>query len=192
MASQGYLLLQSSATSAVRKRVSAMLQQVGASAKDPRLNALATTVLLQAKGPIDEVVKAIDEMVETLKEEEGKDLETKETCESEREEDTKSAREYSLKIDDFTDVITRNEARIAELKAEIEKLEASIKQMKEDLKEAKRTREDEKAAFEAALADDEAAAKLIAQAKDTLANFYKDNGLALTQKAAQAPPPPPT
>merc|ERR1719217_1179516 len=62
--------------------------------------------------------------------------------------------------------------------------------MNADLLEAKRAREDEKAAFEAALADDEAAAKLIAQAKDTLANFYKDNGLALMQK--QAPPPPPT
>merc|ERR1712139_388284 len=131
--------------------VSSMLQQVGASAKDPRMNSLALSVLLQAKGPIDDVIKAIDEMVEKLKEEEEVDLEVKETCETEREEDTKSARDLSVEIDDFTDVMTRNAARIAELKEEIEKLEAAIKQSKEDLAEAKRTREDEKAAFEASL-----------------------------------------
>merc|ERR1712100_1013941 len=121
------------------------------------------------------------------------DLEVKETCETEREEDTKSARDLSVEIDDFTDVMTRNAARIAELKEEIEKLEAAIKQSKEDLAEAKRTREDEKAAFEASLADDEAAAGLIKQAKETLANFYKDNELALLQdkEPGKAPPPPP-
>merc|ERR1719453_1033169 len=123
MKSQGYDFLQKSAKSAVRERVSSMLQQVGASAKDPRMNSLALSVLLQAKGPIDDVIKAIDEMVEKLKEEEEADLETKETCETEREEDTKSARDLSVEIDDFTDVITRNTARIAELKEEIEKLE---------------------------------------------------------------------
>jgi len=191
MKSQGYLLLQKSAKSEVRERVSSMLQQVGASAKDPRMNSLALSVLLQAKGPIDDVIKAIDEMVEKLKEEEEADLETKETCETEREEDTKSARDLSVEIDDFTDVITRNTARIAELKEEIEKLEAAIKQSKEDLFEAKRTREDEKAAFEASLADDEAAAKLIKQAKETLQSFYTDNELALLQAKKGAPPPPP-
>merc|ERR1712139_327439 len=81
--------------------------------------------------------------------------------------------------------------RIAELKEEIEKLEAAIKQSKEDLFEAKRTREDEKAAFEASLADDEAAAKLIKQAKETLQSFYTDNELALLQAKKGAPPPPP-
>jgi len=192
MKSQGYLLLQKSAKSAVRDRVSSLLRQVGASAKDPRMNSLALTVLLQAKGPIDDVIKAIDDMVETLKEEEEADLETKETCESEREEDTKKARDLSIEIDDYTDVITRNTARIAELKEEIEKLEAAIKAMKEDLEKAKRTREDEKAAFEAGLADDEAAAGLIKKAKETLQGFYEDNGLTLLQdkKVGQAPPPP--
>jgi len=199
--SQGYLLLQKSAKSAVRQQVSSMLRQVGTSAKDPRLNSLAMTVLMQAKGPIDEVVKMIDEMVQTLKEEEEADLKTKELCESDREEDTATARDLSVKIDDLADQITRKTARIAELTAEIETLEAAIAQMKEDLKEAKKTREDEKAAFEGALADDKAAAKLIQGAKDVLANFYKDNDLAmLIQKAAQpptgieagkAPPPPP-
>jgi chromosome segregation ATPase len=190
MKSQGYLLLQKSQKTGVRKRLTSMLRQV--SANDPRVKGMIA--LLQAGGPLDEVIKAIDEMVATLKEEEATDLETKERCESDREEDTKSARDSSVEIDDFTDVMTKNSARIAELNGEIEKLEAVIKEANDDLLEAKRAREDEKAAFESSLRDDEAAAGLITQAKDTLANFYKDNELALLQKAAQkgAPPPPPT
>jgi len=163
---------------------------------------LAKTVLLQAgEGPLDDVIKAIDEMVATLKEEEAKDLETKETCETNREDNTASARKHSLNIDDLTDTITRNTAKIAELKGLIEAKEAENKQLAEDLEEATKNREKEKLQFEAAKADDEAAAKLIQQAMDVLANFYKDNGLAFMQKAAQAPtveagkappPPPPT
>jgi chromosome segregation ATPase len=156
-------------------------------------------VLLQAGGgPLDEVIKAIDEMVATLQEEESADLEKKETCEKNREDDTASARKHSLAVDDMTDTITRKTARIAELKSLIEAKEAENVQLAKDLEEATRNREDEKAAFEASKADDEAAAKLIQQAMDVLANFYKDNGMALVQKAAQAPtveagkaPPPP-
>merc|ERR1719197_2103417 len=133
----------------------------------------------------------IDEMVATLKEEEAADLEKKETCEENREKDTASARKLSLEIDDFTELITRKQARITELKAIIEEKEAEIKAMEEALKEATRKREDEKAAYEAAKADDEAAAKLIKQAKEVLEGFYKDNGLVFAQRGKQAPPPPP-
>jgi len=197
--SQGYLLLQQSRKSDLRQRASAIVRQVGAATKDARLNKLKA--LLQAPADdIKEVVVAIDKMVEDLQKEEAEDLEKKETCEKDREEQTASARDWSVKIDDFSDVITRNQARIAELKAIIEEKEAEIVQMKKDLEEAKRTREDEKAAYEAAKADDEAAAGLIKKAKETLANFYTDNDLNLVQKAAQpptniqagkAPPPPP-
>merc|ERR1719160_2484166 len=140
----------------------------------------------------------IDEMVEELKKEADEDLKVKEKCESEREEKTAEARDLSVQIDDFTDVMTRNKARIAELEGLIEVKKEENIQMEKDLVEAKRTREDEKAAFEAALADDEAAAELIMKAKETLVNFYKDNGLALAQfaqpptiEAGKAPPPPP-
>jgi len=196
--SQGYLqtmLLQKAAKSSVRQRAFAML----VSAQDRRLDSLKA-LLETNEGPLDEVIKMIDEMVATLKEEEAADLEKKENCEKAREEDTAQARKLSLNIDDLTDVMTRNEAKIKELKAIIEEKEAEIKKMEEQLKEATRTREDEKAAFEAAKADDEAATKLIEQAMEVLKGFYEENGLTLVQRAAQpptnieagkAPPPPP-
>jgi len=167
-------------------------------AKDHRLDSLKA-LLQQSEGPLDEVIKMIDEMVETLKKEEGADLEKKETCESQREEDTASARKLSLNIDDLTDVMTRNEAKIKELKAIIEEKEAEIKKMEEELAEATANREKEKLAYEAAKADDEAAAELIKKAMETLKGFYEENGLTLVQRADQpptveagkAPPPPP-
>jgi len=201
--SQGYLLLQKSAKSAVRQRVSSMLRRIGASAKDPRLTRLGVTVLVQAgEGPLDKVIDMIKEMIETLQEEETTDLEQKEQCEKDREEDTASARQLSVEIDDFTDVISQNTARIAELQGLIETKEAEIAEMKKDLEEAKRTRADEKAAFEAALADDEAAAELITKAMDVLAGFYKEMEAGFfiqksahrqppTVEAGKAPPPPP-
>merc|ERR1719456_2119815 len=74
--SQGYLLLQKSSKSVVRQRASAMLTQLGTKAKDPRLKKL--TMLVQAaEGPLDEVIKMIDEMVEELKKEADEDLKVK-------------------------------------------------------------------------------------------------------------------
>merc|ERR1719158_2389756 len=79
--SQGYLqtsFLQVSATSSVRQQVSSILRQAATSAKDPRLTRLAINVLLQTKNSaIDDVVKAIDKMVDTLKKEAEEDLKTK-------------------------------------------------------------------------------------------------------------------
>jgi len=79
--SQGYLqtmLLQKSTKSVVREQASTVLRRLGARTKDPRLASLGKTVLAQAaEGPLDEVIKMIDEMVETLKKEEESDLEKK-------------------------------------------------------------------------------------------------------------------
>merc|ERR1719281_1626655 len=197
--SQGYLLLQKSALSSLRKQASAAIRRVGVVANDPRLQALAMTVLLQQKGHFDKVIEAIDKMVETLRAEEAEDLKNKEECEKERMEKTKEARKMSLQIDDATEEIARQRGLIEELKAQIEEKEAEIKELKEALEKATKQREDEKMAYEAASADDHAAVELIKQAMDVLKGFYEDNGLVLAQRGAQppevkageAPPPPP-
>merc|ERR1719262_1648692 len=90
--SQGYLLLQQSELSKLRKQASAAVRRAGLSAQDPRLAVLAMHVLLQQKGHFDKVIEAIDKMVETLRAEEAEDLKNKEECEKERMEKTKEAR----------------------------------------------------------------------------------------------------
>merc|ERR1719159_2086287 len=166
--SQGYLLLQKSALSKLRKQASAAVRRAGIVANDPRLQALAMSVLLQQKGHFDKVIEAIDKMVETLRAEEAEDLKNKEECEKERMEKTKEARKMSLQIDDATEEIARQRGLIEELKAQIEEKEAEIKKLKEDLAAATKQREDEKLAYEASSADDHAAAELIKKLKEDL------------------------
>jgi len=206
--SQGYLLLEkstekSSARGAIQrraKRAYELLHQASSTSKDTRLALLAMRVKMQQQGHFDEVISAIDKMVETLKEEEEKDLENKEQCESEREENTKEAREKSLEIDDASDEITRQEQIIKETEEQIELKKEEIKKLKEEIEEATRQREDENAEYKASKVDDKAAIELIEKAMDVLKAFRTENNLDLVQRGAQeppkveagkAPPPPP-
>jgi len=132
--------------------------------------------------------------------EEETDLETKQTCEEDRMADTREAITSSRDIDDMTDAITQLSSRIADCQKKIEDLIADKKANREELKKAQRMRDDENAAWKKTDADDKAAAETVANAKNVLEGFYKDNNLALVQKHAQpvsgmeagdAPPPPP-
>jgi len=199
MKSQGYLLLQKSTTRAIQQEASNVLRQAGVLAKDTRLNQLAIKVLMQQEGHFDKVLKAIDKMIDNLKDDEEEDLKNKEDCEDDRMENTKDARVKSLEVDDATDEITREKAKIAEAEEQVKLLKEKIKTMEEDLKVAKRQREDEKAEFESSLAQDKAAVELITKAMDVLKAFREDNELDLVQANAkqkrrqpgEAPPPPP-
>merc|ERR1719440_571270 len=139
-------------------------------------------------------------MIKQLKKEENQDLETKQTCEDDRMENTRKAITNSREIDEKTDEITALDAKIAECQKTIKDLEAAIKKTQDELKAATKVRKEENAEFKKTDADDKAAAETVANAKDALASFYKKNGLNLLQKEAQpvsgmaageAPPPPP-
>merc|ERR1719281_907122 len=199
--SQGYLLLQKSASSKASQKAAALLRQVGLAAKDSRLTVLAGRALpAEQQAEIDKVVKLIDEMIQTLKDEEAEDLKSKEECETTREEQTNLAQEKSNEIDDASDAISREEAKIAEWKSQIAEKKDEIKKLEEDLAEATRTREKEKQEYETALADDKAARDLIQQAMEVLKGFYEENFSMLQGAAKQppvveagkAPPPPPS
>jgi len=203
--SQGYMLLQEGSTvSSSFKRITsaaAVLRQAAHAGKDVRLGVLAAR--LAASGPkfFEEVISAIDKMIETLKDEEAEDLKNKEACEADRADDTRDAIVLSRKMDDFTETITRLQAEIEDAKAEIKEKRATSKETRSQLNEAKEQRKAEHSEFKTALADDEEMAKVVAEAKAVLENFYKENELMLVQrqpevaeaiKAGKAPPPPPT
>merc|ERR1719262_1029081 len=99
-------------------------------------------------------------MIQTLKDEEKEDLLSKEECEKNRMDQTGEARKASIEIDDASDAISREKAKIAEWKDQIAQKEEEIKK----LNEATDAREKEKAEFEKNKADDEAAADLIDKA----------------------------
>jgi len=179
---------------------SAALQEAARRSGDKRMMALVAVVQAgpSVKTKFDPIIKAIKKMIALLASEEETDLDTKQTCEKERMENTRDAIVYSRKIDDKTDKITKLTSDIAECEKEIEQLEADHKATKEALKKASNMRADENRAWKATDADDKAAAETVANAKGVLEGFYKDNGLALIQKqpvegmeAGAAPPPPP-
>lgn len=169
---------------------------------DKRLAALATRLSAapMATGThFDEVIEAIDAMVVTLKEQEASDLENKETCESDRAEDTRSAIKAGRRVDEASDKITKLKNDIVEIEKTVEDNLAEIKAITEELAKATTVRGDEQAGWVQSNEDDKAAAALVMQAKDVLANFYSENNLNLVQTGAamdpgaagDAPPPPP-
>merc|ERR1719421_656026 len=154
---------------------------------------------LRSTGHFDEVIKAIDKMISTLKAESETDLKEKEYCEKARAENTRDAQVKSRTIDELTDKITKLESEIKEMEAQIEEMKEAIDKLMKELKEATELREKEHAEWDK---NDKAAAELVMQAKDVLASFYTDNKLVLAQRskepyvyeaveAGQAPPPPP-
>merc|ERR1719313_3295006 len=145
-------------------------------------------------------------MVSDLHEEADEDLKTKETCEKDRMDNTKTAKKSAQAMDDETALINRKKANIEAMQKEIAGIVAHVKELKLQLEEAQIQRAKENREYKAAKADDEAAAVLLGKAKDVLEKFYQDNGLALSQTArksllrakqpevvaGEAPPPPPS
>merc|ERR1719378_1446739 len=204
--SQGNFFLQESSAgcSQVKRatKVVHKLRNMAAKHRDPRLSALAVAVQLNARGHFDKIVEEVMKMVSDLHEEADEDLKTKETCESDRMTNTKTAKKSAQAMDDETALINRKKADIEAMQKEIAGIVEHVKDLKLQLEEAQIQRAKENAEFKAAKADDEAAAVLIGKSKDVLEKFYQDNGLALAQTgkrvaqpevvAGEAPPPPPT
>merc|ERR1719468_661676 len=198
--SQGYFFLQEKSTSQMRNQDNAarLLKKAAAVSKDARL--LRIVSQLSAGGHFDEVIEAIDKMVAMLKEEEADDLKQKETSEEDRAADTRDAIKTARSMDEMTESITALKAEIEEIKKNIVENEDEIKKNKDELAELTKIREDENREYLSAKADDEAASELVANAKDVLETFYKENNLMLSQvskkqpfvtEAGKAPPPPP-
>merc|ERR1719463_106115 len=93
------------------------------------------------------------------------DLEIKETCEKDRDENTNEAKRMAYAIDTQTSVIVRKKHHVDELDEKIAGCEASIKDLNLKLEEATANRMKEKAQYKASKADDEAAKGLVNKAK---------------------------
>jgi len=167
---------------------------------------LASLAALANASHFDEVIQAIDSMLQVLRSEEQSDLTNKEACESDRASDTREAITKSREMDDLSDTITTLKAKVAELQAEIQDKNAQVDAINKELKDAQTQRDEEHAAYTVAKENDVAAIALVTNAKSVLETFYKENNLMLLQnrnlrgkraespfksEAGQAPPPPP-
>merc|ERR1719326_292995 len=212
--SQGYLFIQMQRKGsddeimqkrALMHKAFVALRKVGEEVHDARLSTLALKVLMKSHSKdipdeLKDVIKAIDKMIERLQKDEEDDLKAKEDCEQNRMDDTKTARETSLEIDDATEEIARQKTKVEEQKEQIKIAEEAIKGLKKDKEEAETQRGRDKEEFEADKVTDEAAVELIDKAMTVLKEFYANKFLLLAQKdkqrpeveAGKAPPPPPS
>jgi len=168
---------------------------------DARLLALAKVIAPEGgsvKVKFGPVIKAIDNMLKNLQDNEDQDLKIKQTCDEDRMENTRKAIVASREIDDMTDKVTKLTEVIAQCEKDIAELIAEHKKTKESLEKAQRMRDDEHAAWLITDKDDKEAAATVESAKEVLENFYKENDLVFVQKqpvtgmaAGDAPPPPP-
>jgi len=204
-ASQGFLFLQEGALRISQRTEDAVkaLNKAAQRTHDSRVAALAK---IAGSGLFDQVIQAIDSMLQVLRTEEASDLTEKETCEKTRARDTREAIQTSRDMDELTETITALTAKVAELTSEIQDKEAQVAAIDHQLAEIKEERDKEAAEYAAAKKDDEDAAVLVANARDVLHDFYTSNGLMLVQEkkgssqpqgsdfvsqAGEAPPPPP-
>merc|ERR1719240_2446904 len=121
---------------------------------DVRLMALAVSVSMKmgdkttAKGHFDAIVKSIDTMISDLRAESDEDLKTKETCESDRMAQTKTAKKSAQAMDDQTALMNRKKAKIEDCTNEIKAIDAKVKETKLQRDEATIARKKEKLEFE--------------------------------------------
>jgi len=140
-----------------------------------RLAALAATVRTMGHGHFDAVIKQIDEMIQTLKDEEADDIKQRDWCKEEYHLNSEEKIDLKWKIKNndamivkLTEIIDKLIEEIDITVKEIEATKANIKQMEEE-------RKAEHEEFQVAKSDDEAAIALLEKARDVLSSYYKKN-----------------
>lgn len=161
-------------TTSPRIRAYNSLRTVARKSHSLRLAALAATVKM-GNSRMKEIIKSIDVMIQTLDDEEKKDFEDREWCQT-KQHDRREAR------DEF-----KWEARVAQdnaNKADREKKKAEkrhatnlieTQEANDTIKHLTDERAEEKKAFEQAKSDDEAAIALLEKVLESLSKFYDKN-----------------
>mmetsp|Transcript_52473 Transcript_52473/g.96666 ORF Transcript_52473/g.96666 Transcript_52473/m.96666 type:complete len:730 (+) Transcript_52473:80-2269(+) len=144
-----------------------------------RLAVLAVQVRTAKVGHFDGVIKAIDEMMDTLKAEGADDLDKKTTCLDEYQE-------INLKVSDLDWKIEVNDATIAKLEAKIEKLTkskletiAEIDATNNYITAITKIRDEQHDEFVKSKADDQQAVGLLTEAKTALFAYYKNRSIEI-------------
>jgi len=165
-ASSAFVQMDGASVSA-RERALALIRSSGR----PQLDFIAMAIQGKKVG-FEKVIKMVDEMVATLKEEQLSDDHKKEYCAKQFDvaDDKKKGLERS--VADLDTSIEESKDGIATSKSEIESLGAGIKALDKSVAGATEQRQEEHADFTELLASDSAAKELLNFAKNRLNQFY--------------------
>ena len=144
-----------------------------------RLARLAAQVKTAKAGHFAEVITAIDDMMQLLKDEGEEDIEKRDHCKKEYQTVESKSKDLDWKIE-------KNEAKIAKLSDSIEKDEKEVEvtveaiaDVQEHMKSITKERKEENEAFKQGKKDDQDAITLLEAAKDALTKFYTENKLEM-------------
>merc|ERR1719409_1424816 len=168
-------LLQDSASAPAARAYNALKAQVKQS-HSIRLAALAVEIRTTKAGHFDEVIKAIDEMIQTLKEEGASDLAKKTQCLDEYQKIDKTVKDLDWKIKNNLAKIAKLEKLIELRTKEREETIEKIKETKQYMKDITDERKEENEAYLQAKKDDEDAIALLDKAKASFTKYYKESG----------------
>jgi len=152
-----------------------------------RLAQVALSVRQSQKGHFDEVIKEIDEMIKTLKEEADADLKKKNQCLDLYQELAKDSNKLSWKIKNNKAKIDKLSTKIKNTKAEKSETTARIKDTIKQMDAMTVKREEENQAYLKAKEADKKTIALLQKAKDALSAFYKKHAAFLQGKGKEEP-----
>jgi len=169
-------LLQDSASAPAARAYNALKAQVKKS-HSIRLAALAVEIRTTKAGHFDEVIKAIDEMIQTLKDEGAADLDKKTQCLDEYQKITKTVNDLDWKIKNNVAKIAKLEKLIELRTKEKEETIEKIGETQQYMKDITAERKEENDAYLQAKKDDEDAKALLEKAKEAFSSYMKNNDI---------------
>merc|ERR1719502_346300 len=171
------LFLQFDESRVPREKAYNALTKVIGHSKNLRLARIAVAVRTAATGHFDEVIAEIDRMIGILAEEGQADIEQRDWCIAEQNNQTNHKENLEYDISQLQAKITAAEKKKAELEAEKEDTEKKMSDLKQAMEEALADRTAENQAFTAAKQDDLNAIELLGQAIEALSAYGSNNAL---------------
>jgi len=182
--------VQTSTESAPRAKASKLLLAAAKKTGNLKLVALSSSVKLDA---FTKVIAAIDDMNVALAKEQKDEVEHRDFCVAEFNENEKQTALKNREITELQTAIENAKATIASLETDLEALAATIKETETQMLKASEDREGENQEFQSTVADQRATQEILTKAKARMEVFYSKKGLLQTRQepgAAVAPPPP--
>mmetsp|Transcript_32511 Transcript_32511/g.78122 ORF Transcript_32511/g.78122 Transcript_32511/m.78122 type:complete len:651 (+) Transcript_32511:58-2010(+) len=161
--------------------VYAALQKAAKASHSPRLALLTVQLRQGSRGHFDEVVKIIDEQLADLKDEEAQDIQHRDDCIEQENDNHNRLQDLDYAIKKLANKISKLNSKKGRLEEEIGETQDAISNQEQIMADALAQRNDDHDDFLQAKADDEAAIALIKQATEVLTRFYKNNKIAALQ-----------
>jgi len=157
--------------------------------KSVRMSAIAAMIQVEERGHFDNVVAAVQKMLNELREEENADIKLRQFCAAEEDKAHNEVEDLERKMTNTQGSIDRLNAKKSDLQADLQKARDDISDTETAMAEALSNRNADNEEFKAALKDDVDAVGLLASALDAMTAFYRKNKLPLelAQRGEKAP-----